>query len=60
MTNPVTVNGFVRSVRRQKRTAFAAIGDGSSLKSLQAVLTPEQADGYGREPRRKSDVSTNQ
>jgi hypothetical protein len=41
----LTVNGFVRSVRRQKRIAFAAIGDGSTLKPLQAVLTPDQAEG---------------
>jgi asparaginyl-tRNA synthetase len=42
---PLTLNGFVRSVRKQKRVAFAALGDGSSLKTVQAVLTPEQADG---------------
>ncbi|KAF2760684.1 asparaginyl-tRNA synthetase [Pseudovirgaria hyperparasitica] len=41
----ITINGFVRSIRKQKRVAFAAIGDGSSLRSLQAVLTPEQAEG---------------
>ncbi|KAF1977140.1 asparaginyl-tRNA synthetase [Bimuria novae-zelandiae CBS 107.79] len=41
----LTLNGFVRSVRKQKRIAFAAIGDGSSLKTVQAVLTPDQADG---------------
>ena len=39
----VTLNGFVRSVRKQKRVAFAAIGDGSSLNAVQAVLTPAQA-----------------
>lgn len=41
----ITVNGFVRTVRKQKRIAFAAVGDGSSLESLQVVLNPEQADG---------------
>ncbi|CAI6338849.1 unnamed protein product [Periconia digitata] len=41
----LTINGFVRSVRKQKRVAFAAIGDGSSLQTVQTVLTPEQADG---------------
>ncbi|KAF2814879.1 asparaginyl-tRNA synthetase [Mytilinidion resinicola] len=41
----VTVNGFIRTVRKQKRVAFAAIGDGSSLQSLQAVLSPAQAEG---------------
>jgi asparaginyl-tRNA synthetase len=40
----LTINGFVRSVRKQKRVAFAAIGDGSSLQTVQAVLTPEQAE----------------
>lgn len=40
----LTLNGFVRSVRKQKRVAFAAIGDGSSLRTVQAVLTPDQAD----------------
>lgn len=39
-----TVHGFVRSVRRQKRIAFAAIGDGSCLAPLQLVLRPEQAE----------------
>ena len=39
----VTLNGFVRTVRKQKRVAFAAISDGSSLEAVQAVLTPEQA-----------------
>jgi len=38
----------VRSVRKQKRVAFAAIGDGSTTGSLQAVLKPEQAIGYDR------------
>ena len=41
----LTVNGFVRTVRKQKRVAFAAIGDGSSLETVQAVLTPDQAEG---------------
>jgi len=39
----VTLNGFVRTVRKQKRVAFAAIGDGTSLDAVQAVLTPAQA-----------------
>ncbi|KIW02798.1 asparagine-tRNA ligase [Verruconis gallopava] len=39
---PVTLNGFVRTVRKQKRVAFAAIGDGTSLDAVQAVLTPDQ------------------
>jgi len=35
-------------VRKQKRVAFAAVGDGSSLHTIQAVLTPEQAEGLVR------------
>lgn len=41
----LTLNGFVRSVRKQKRVAFAAVGDGSSLQTVQVVLNPEQASG---------------
>ncbi|KAL1613733.1 asparaginyl-tRNA synthetase [Diplodia seriata] len=40
----VCVDGWVRSVRKQKRIAFAAVGDGSSLAPLQVVFDdPEQA-----------------
>jgi asparaginyl-tRNA synthetase len=42
-SNLRTVDGFVRSIRKQKRVAFATIGDGSTISALQAVLTPEQA-----------------
>lgn len=38
------VTGWVRSVRKQKKIAFAALGDGSTLDSLQAVLKPEQVE----------------
>ena len=38
------VHGWVRSVRKQKKIAFAALGDGSTLDSLQAVLKPEQVE----------------
>jgi asparaginyl-tRNA synthetase len=38
------VQGWVRSVRKQKKIAFAALGDGSTLDSLQAVLKPEQVE----------------
>ncbi|KAH9836879.1 asparaginyl-tRNA synthetase, partial [Teratosphaeria destructans] len=41
--DPVTINGWVRSVRRQKNITFAAIGDGSSLKPVQVVLKPDDA-----------------
>lgn len=40
------VYGFVRSIRKQKTRAFAAIGDGSSLEPLQALLTPAQAEKF--------------
>ncbi|OKL60541.1 hypothetical protein UA08_04344 [Talaromyces atroroseus] len=39
----VTLKGFIRSVRKQKRFAFAEISDGSTVQSLQAILTPDQA-----------------
>lgn len=39
----IEVNGYVRTIRKQKRIAFAAVGDGSSLRPVQAVLTPDQA-----------------
>ncbi|QSS63528.1 hypothetical protein I7I51_00586 [Histoplasma capsulatum] len=39
----IRVRGFIRSVRKQKRFAFAEISDGSTIKSVQAILTPEQA-----------------
>jgi asparaginyl-tRNA synthetase len=41
----VTVTGFVKSVRRQKRVAFAAVNDGSSPDGVQAVFDPELAKG---------------
>ncbi|EPS30024.1 hypothetical protein PDE_04974 [Penicillium oxalicum 114-2] len=39
----VKVSGFVRSVRKQKRFAFAEISDGSTIEPLQAILKPAQA-----------------
>ena len=35
----VQVNGWVKSVRKQKKVAFAVISDGSSDAGLQAVFT---------------------
>ncbi|RDX56822.1 asparaginyl-tRNA synthetase [Lentinus brumalis] len=35
----VAVNGWVKSIRRQKKVAFAVISDGSSDAGLQAVFT---------------------
>jgi len=42
-TPEIEINGYVRTIRKQKRIAFAAVGDGSSLQPVQAVLTPDQA-----------------
>ncbi|PVH77036.1 asparaginyl-tRNA synthetase-like protein [Cadophora sp. DSE1049] len=39
----VVVNGFIRSIRNQKQVSFVSVGDGTTAKSLQAVLRPEQA-----------------
>ncbi|KAK0305648.1 asparaginyl-tRNA synthetase [Friedmanniomyces endolithicus] len=41
--NGVDVHGWVRSLRRQKKVAFVAVGDGTTLESVQAVLKPEDA-----------------
>ncbi|KAI0194302.1 asparaginyl-tRNA synthetase [Xylaria flabelliformis] len=41
----VKIDGYVRSIRAQKRHHFVAIGDGSSLTSLQAVVPVGQAEG---------------
>ena len=35
-----TVHGWVRSLRQSKTVAFLALGDGSGLENLQAVLDP--------------------
>ncbi|KXJ90321.1 hypothetical protein Micbo1qcDRAFT_184326 [Microdochium bolleyi] len=40
-----TVEGFVRSVRSQKRHSFVSLGDGSSLDALQAVVPSDLAQG---------------
>lgn len=42
----VRINGFIRSVRKQKRFAFAEISDGSTVEPLQAILKPAQAVEY--------------
>ncbi|KAI2469076.1 asparaginyl-tRNA synthetase [Annulohypoxylon bovei var. microspora] len=41
----VKIDGFVRSVRAQKRQHFVSLGDGSSLGSLQAIVPSDQAEG---------------
>lgn len=42
----IKLHGFVRSVRKQKRFAFAEISDGSAVEAVQAVLSPTQAAEY--------------
>lgn len=42
----VVVNGFIRSVRTMKARSFVALGDGSSLAPLQALVPTNQAEGY--------------
>ena len=37
------LQGLIRSVRKQKKFAFAEISDGSTVTPLQAILTPSQA-----------------
>ncbi|KAI1174512.1 asparaginyl-tRNA synthetase [Nemania sp. FL0916] len=41
----VNIQGYVRSIRAQKHHHFVALGDGSSLKSLQAVVPADKAEG---------------
>ena len=43
LTGRVTVAGLVRSIRKQKRIAFAHIQDGSTYKPIQATMDPELA-----------------
>lgn len=42
---PTRVIGTVRTIRNQKRRSFVEIGDGSTSRSLQALLEPHQAKG---------------
>jgi len=39
----VKVAGLVRSIRKQKRVAFAHISDGSTFQPVQAILSPDNA-----------------
>ncbi|KAI9827108.1 MAG: asparaginyl-tRNA synthetase [Phylliscum demangeonii] len=41
----LTIHGFIRSIRKQKRVAFAVLADGSTTEPLQVVLSPAQAEG---------------
>ncbi|KAI9368300.1 hypothetical protein BJX61DRAFT_230462 [Aspergillus egyptiacus] len=39
----IKIHGHIRSVRKQKRFAFAEISDGSAVEPVQAILNPSQA-----------------
>ncbi|KAL8898958.1 MAG: hypothetical protein Q9207_006438 [Kuettlingeria erythrocarpa] len=41
----VHIAGSVRTIRKQKLRAFLEIGDGSTVHGLQALLSPDQAQG---------------
>jgi len=41
----VEVDSYIQSIRKQKKKAFAALQDGKSLDTLQAVMKPELAEG---------------
>ena len=45
-TESVTVNGWIRSIRKQKSVAFAVVSDGSTSQGLQAILSPEDVKGW--------------
>lgn len=45
-SDPIRVTGSVRTVRKQKRRCFVELGDGSTARTLQAILEPHQAEGY--------------
>jgi aspartyl/asparaginyl-tRNA synthetase len=42
----LSVTGHIRSIRKQKRVAFAAVNDGSCPEGLQAVLSPDDAHAF--------------
>lgn len=53
----VSVQGWVRSLRKQKKVAFVAVGDGSTTTNLQATMPPDQAThlSYGTAVRLSGD-----
>ncbi|CAO3694878.1 unnamed protein product [Rhizopus microsporus] len=67
---PVSVTGWIRSVRKQKQLSFAVINDGSNLKGIQAILNNEMLkracvelkglliDSPGREQNKELQVSS--
>lgn len=43
-SNAVRVQGLVRSIRKQKKRAFAHISDGTTYEPIQAVIRPDKAE----------------
>ena len=39
----IRLQGLIRNVRKQKKVAFAEISDGSTIRPVQTILTPEHA-----------------
>jgi asparaginyl-tRNA synthetase len=42
--SPVTIKGWVRTLRKQKTLAFVEVNDGSSLAGIQCVISFDQVD----------------
>jgi asparaginyl-tRNA synthetase len=40
------VDGYIRSVRAQKKWHFVSLGDGTSIDGLQAVVPADKAEGW--------------
>lgn len=53
----VEVTAHIRTIRNQKRHSFVELGDGSTIHSLQAVLSPSQATRYVYASKQVLDVS---
>lgn len=43
-TQPVTVRGVIKTIRKQKKGTFADVTDGSCFQHIQVVLDPELAE----------------
>lgn len=42
----ITATGWVRTIRKHKRVTFLELGDGSTSRTLHAVLQPSSSEGY--------------
>jgi asparaginyl-tRNA synthetase len=41
---PVSIKGWVKTVRKQKTLAFVEVNDGSNMSGIQCVLTFDEVD----------------